>query len=226
MLFELLWCFSMDIKKELLKRALLPFEMHLHEISMLKKVVRQGTLLYVLPQDCLPKERHLQQWLKEEAVFIVYSHVKGDPKRLDLTQSPLSELALGSLIPLWDAAPLGEWPFPFRMASQDSFVLKTPNEWTPGSAVEKQLRLFTGTERETGPFLDPKLCYVQAVAQGKEMPNQEEFRLLCEALIAEIRWEEKKGAVNGHEQKKQLIIQAMEASRLPVPYHLKLAHHA
>ncbi len=225
--------FELDLRKELLKRALLPVELHLLEIKLLQEKMAGRAIFYLLP-DKNPETygfsgRHFEILLNGvgKNTFLLFSSTVGEPCRLDLPAHPLLSHPSEQIIPVLDAQPMkpieGEWPYLHAYEERNSFFVKTPSSFIQGSVLQRQLEhlIFRGPVELK---LDKRFCFLQALAQGREGMPQEEFRLFGEMLIAEMRFEEKRGENLGHAQKKALLIKAYEKLNVPVPIHLKLTH--
>lgn len=200
--------FHADWKKEMLERALLPHELLLLEIEKLVKIASRETIFYRIPDQFSERfqERHLDQLLRRSdlSVCFVHSAVSGHPKRLDLPAHPLLEKQNPRLLPIYHAAPLeGELKLP--LPSADRYCLMVSEGWSVGQDA-----------------LDTRLCYLQAIVQGEENPPPEELRLLADLLIAEMRYELKRGQRGNHEQKKRLLVRSLEKLRVPVPLSLTM----
>lgn len=205
--------FTADLKKELIDRALLPFEIHLIELERLVEISGNQVIYYRLPDAFSSRfqERHLDQFLRrsDRSMYFVHSAVAGDPKRLDLPPHPLLAKKHPRLLPLYHAQPLeGEWTLP--LPSLDRYCLRVPDGWKP---QQEEIRV---------EELDTRLCYLQAIIQGEENPPPEEFRLLADLLIAEMRYQQKRGEGGKLENKRRLLIRALEKLRVPVPLALTM----
>lgn len=200
--------FHADWKKEMLERALLPHELLLLEMEKLVKLASRETIYYRIPDQFSERfqERHLDQLLRRAdlSVCFVHSAVSGHPKRWDLSPHVLLEEKNPRLLPLFHATPLeGELKLP--LPSVDRYCLMVSDGWSIGQDA-----------------LDARLCYLQAIIQGEENPPPEELRLLADLLIAEMRYEQKRGHRGSHEQKKKLLVRSLEKLRVPVPLSLTM----
>lgn len=205
--------FEADWKKELLDRALLPFELHLIEMEKLAKISERQRIYYRLPDAFSSRyqERHFEEFLRrtDPWIYFVHSAVVGHPKRMDLLPHPLLARKHPRLIPLYHAQPVeGEWQV--SMPAEGPCCLIIPDGWNPRQDHHK-------TEA-----LDTRLCYLQAIIGGEETPPPEEFRLLADLLIAEMRYQQKRGETGKLEIKRRLLIRALERLRLPVPLSLTM----
>lgn len=200
--------FNADLKKELVDRALLPHELLLLEIEKLVKMAARETIYYRIPDQFSERfqERHLEQLLRRSdlSVIFVHSAVSGHPGRQDLSPHPLLARQHARFMPIYHASPLeGEWNLP--LPNDERYCLMVNDQWSVGQDV-----------------LDTRLCYLQAIIKGEENPPPEELRLLADLLIAEMRYQQKRGGVDKHEQKKKLLVRALEKLRVPVPLSLTM----
>jgi hypothetical protein len=205
--------FTADLKKDLIERALLPFELHLIEMEKLVEIAGKQVIYYRLP-DAFSRqfqERHLEQFLRrsDRSIYFVHSAVAGNPQRMDLPPHPLLAKKHSRLLPLYHAQPLeGEWRLP--LPTEERYCLIVPEGWKPQQ------------ERGSLEDLDTRLCYLQAIIQGEENPPPEEIRLLADLLIAEMRYQHKRGDFPNQERKRKLLIRALEKLRVPVPLSLTM----
>ncbi|MFV0339655.1 MAG: hypothetical protein ACK5MA_03355 [Parachlamydiaceae bacterium] len=227
------WKSKLDVqhfKEELLKRALLPLELYLEEIAVIRKAFPRTVLFYELPDAALSIHKLLEETPSD--LFFLFSHVQGAPKRLDLPPHPWINVKNSRLIPLYDAEPMtfaddakGKWPYLYPFYKSDSFAVMTP-AWSTKPNVQKQLKAICGNS--SGDFLkfDAQLSLLQAIADGECTLKLEEMRLLSDLFLAKIRWEAARGEeLHPHELIKSLLIQVFKIQRFNVPPQLNLSDH-
>lgn len=214
---------AQDFKEELLKRSLLPLELYLLEIMAIRKAWPKSPLFYELPGEMVPIERLLN--LTPPEVYFLFSHVKGDPKRLDLSSHPWLKISHPRLIPIYEAEPLKgevEWPYIFTPQIHSSFMVYTPC-WKGRPRLKQQLRTFCGKHYSEYPSFDENLSLLQAIVDGEATLKPEEMRLLFDYCMAKMRWEAyKDSSYAPHDLLKKLLIDAFQTLRLNVPSQLSI----
>lgn len=222
------WKSSLKIepfKEELLKRAMLPLELYLEEITAIKRVYPKIPLFYEFSNESLSIERLLKETVPD--VYFIFSHVKGQPKRLDLPAHPWFKIPHSRLIPLYDAEPLkndgeGEWPYLFFSKETPSVFVKTA-AWNNKPRLQDQLKLLCGRSVSDYEPFDPQLSLLQAIIDGEVQLKPDEMRLLSDLFLAKFRWELSRGNAGSlHESIKSLLIRAFQSLRQNVPPQLNL----
>lgn len=214
-----------QFKEDLLKRAMLPLELYLEEITAIKRAYPKVPLFYEFSNEALSIERLLKETPSD--VHFIFSHVKGAAKRLDLPLHPWFKITDSRLIPFYEAEPLkavseAEWPYLFFSKETPSFFVKT-SAWKEKPRLQDQLKVLCGVSvKEYEPF-DPQLALLQAIIDGEVQLKPDEMRLLSDFFLAKFRWELSRGSSGTlHEGIKSLLIRAFQALRQNVPPQLNL----